>query len=265
MAHSWIQSFPDELVAFRKFAQLYPDNCILLVDTYDTLNSGVPNAITVAGEMEAKGKKILGIRLDSGDLAYISRKAREMLDEARLSYVKIVASNQLDEMIIRSLKEQGAAIDIFGVGTKLITGYPDAALDGVYKISVSNGHPVMKLSENIEKSTFPGRKNILRFINGEDKFAGDAVVMEEDDSVDQYFHPFFPEKKKNVKGLRNEKLLNPVMKGGETITPDYPVSDIAAYVRTRMALLDDSHKRFENPHVYKVGRSEEHTSELQSH
>ncbi len=257
MAHSWIQSFPDELIAFRKYATHYADHCILLVDTYDTLNSGVPNAIRVARELEARGKKLLGVRLDSGDLAYISKKARKMLDNAGLSYVKILASNQLDEVIIRSLKEQKAAIDIFGVGTKLVTGYPDAALDGVFKISAINRKPTMKFSENVEKMTLPGRKNIIRFLNGGYKFAGDAIILEEENgSLDDFYHPLFPEKKKNVKGFAFERLLTQAMKGGEIRKRPVPVKDIVAYVKERMTKLDDSHKRFENPHVYKVGISE---------
>jgi len=258
MAHSWVMSFGDELTAFRKYAELYPDHCVLLVDTYDTLNSGVPNAITVAKELETKGKKLLGIRLDSGDLTYISRKARKMLDDAGLEYVKIVASNQLDEIIIRSLEEQGAKIDIFGVGTKLVTGYPDAALDGVYKISVNNGKPVMKISENIEKMTLPGRKNILRFTNGENKFAGDAIVLEPSThKPEEFYHPLFPEKKKNVKDMEFERLLTTVMEEGEIKIPIVPVQEIAEYTKQRLKKLDDSHKRFENPHVYKVGISRE--------
>jgi len=256
MAHSWVMSFDDELTAFRKYANLYPDKCVLLVDTYNTLESGVPNAITVAKELEARGKKLLGIRLDSGDLTYISKKAREMLDDAGLEYVKIVASNQLDEMLIRSLEEQGARIDIFGVGTKLVTGYPDAALDGVYKIAINNGRPVMKISENIQKMTLPGKKNILRFTNEEGKFSGDAIILEkENGSIKEFYHPLFPEKKKTVKGLGFERLLTPVMESGDIKIPIIPVKEIAGYTKHRLTKLDDSHKRFENPHVYKAGIS----------
>ena len=130
--------------SFRDFAAVRPDDCVLLVDTYDTLKSGVPNAITVGKEMEKKGQKLKGIRLDSGDLAWLAKKSRSMLDEAGLSYVKIAASNQLDENVIQSLLRQGAPIDFFGVGTSLVTGRPDAALDGVYKLSFANGEPRLK-------------------------------------------------------------------------------------------------------------------------
>ncbi len=141
MAHSFIQSYEDELQAFRDFAKVRSENCVLLIDTYNTLKSGLPNAITVAKEMESRGEQLLGIRLDSGDLAYLSKKTREILDDANLEYVKIAASNQLDEYVIKSLKEQGAPIDIFGVGTNLVTGKPDAALGGVYKLAEYNDSP----------------------------------------------------------------------------------------------------------------------------
>src|SRR5699024_2318786 len=150
MAHSWIQSFDDELTAFHKYAEYYPDNAILLVDTYSTLSSGLPNAIKVAKEMEERGNRLIGIRLDSGDLAYFARKARKMLDKAGLEYVKIAVSNQLDERLIKSLLNQRAPIDLFGVGTRLVTGYETPALDGVYKLATVNAEPKLKVSENVE-------------------------------------------------------------------------------------------------------------------
>ncbi len=255
MAHSWVQSFPDELTAFRKFAELYPDNCILLVDTYDTLKSGIPNAIKVAKELEQKGKRLIGIRLDSGDLAYFSKKAREMLDSNNLEYVKIAVSNQLDEKIIQSLLEQGAPIDVFGVGTNLVIGKPDAALDGVYKLAVIDEQPTLKLSENIEKMTFPGRKNIFRFYNGNGLFTGDAIVLEEENKISKFYHPLFKEKFKSVTNLKFEKLLKPIFRNGGKLLPPENVEDIATRVEKRLNLLDESHKRFENPHIYKVGIS----------
>jgi nicotinate phosphoribosyltransferase len=154
MAHSFIQSFDDELEAFRSFAKARPINCVLLVDTYNTLESGLPNSIKVAKEMEQRGQKLAGIRLDSGDLAYLARESRKMLDKEGLEYVKIVASNQLDEYVVKSLLEQQAPIDIFGVGTSLVTGQPDAALDGVYKLSMSNGKPRLKFLKAWQRSPF---------------------------------------------------------------------------------------------------------------
>ena len=166
MAHSFIQSYDNELSAFRDFAEKRPDHCALLVDTYDTIRSGVPNAITVAKEMEKRSQRLQGIRLDSGDLAYLSKQSRKMLDDAGLNYVKITASNQLDEYVIKSLLDQQAPIDVFGVGTSLVTGPPDAALDGVYKLAYANGKPRIKLSENLQKITLPHKKQVYRILNG---------------------------------------------------------------------------------------------------
>lgn len=254
-AHSWIQSFGDELEAFRKFAEFYPDNCILLVDTFDTLRSGIPNAIKVAKELEAKGKRLKAIRLDSGDLAYLSKKARKMLDDAGLSYVKIVASNQLDEYLIKSLDDQNAPIDFFGVGTNLITGQKDAALDGVYKISMIDDKPTIKLSEDISKVTLPGVKKIYRYFNGEDKFYADCIALEDEDEIEMMIHPFNIYKKCSLKDLRREELLQKVVENGEVIAEQKTIQQIAEYNEMRFSQLPDEHKRFEFPHIYKVGIS----------
>lgn len=255
MAHSWIQSFEDELTAFRKYAEYYPDNCILLVDTYDTLTSGVPNAIKVAKELEEKGYKMKGIRLDSGDLAYFSRKARKQLDDAGLEYVQIAVSNQLDERLIKSLLSQDAPIDLFGVGTRLVTGHESPALDGVYKLSSVNNEPKLKLSENIEKITLPGRKKVLRYIDQEGTFYGDGIVLEEEDNVDTIYHPLYPAKHANISNFECEQLLQPVMKNGtQTVELPTPVES-AQYAKKRIAKLNAEHKRFDNPHIYKVGIS----------
>ncbi|MGB9663407.1 MAG: nicotinate phosphoribosyltransferase [Ignavibacteria bacterium] len=254
-AHSWIQSFGDELEAFRKFAEFYPDNCILLVDTFDTLRSGIPNAIKVAKELEEKGKKLKAIRLDSGDLAYFSKRARKMLDEAGLDYVKIVASNQLDEYLIKSLNEQNAPIDFFGVGTNLITGQKDAALDGVYKISQIENQPTIKLSEDISKVTLPGIKKIYRYFNGEGKFYADCIALNDEDEIELMIHPFDIYKKCNLKNLKCEEILEQVLKDGEIILKKKSVNEIASYVEFRFSQLPDEHKRFEFPHIYKVGVS----------
>jgi len=254
-AHSWIQSFGDELEAFRKFAEFYPDNCILLVDTFDTLKSGIPNAIKVAKELEQKGKKLRAIRLDSGDLAYFSKRARKMLDEAGLDYVKIVASNQLDEHLIKSLDEQGAPIDFFGVGTNLITGKNDAALDGVYKISQIEDKPTIKLSEDISKVTLPGIKKIYRYFNGEGKFYADCIALNDEDEIELMIHPFDIYKKCVLKDLKREEILEQVVRNGEIILRDKSVNEIASYTEFRFSQLPDEHKRFEFPHIYKVGVS----------
>lgn len=256
-AHSWIQSFGDELEAFRKFAEFYPDNCVLLVDTFDTLKSGIPNAIKVAKELEEKGKKLKAIRLDSGDLAYLSKKARKILDEAGLKYVKIVASNQLDEYLIKSLYEQNAPIDFFGVGTNLITGQKDAALDGVYKISMIDNKPTIKLSEDISKVTLPGVKTIYRYYNGEDKFYADCIALDNETEIEMMFHPFDIYKKCSLKDLKREEILKKVVENGEVLLMNKTVQQIAEYNQFRFSQLPDEHKRFEFPHIYKVGISPE--------
>lgn len=255
-AHSWIQSFEDELSAFRKYAELYPQNTILLVDTYDTLKSGIPNAITVAKQLEQSGYKLNAIRLDSGDLAYISKKARKMLDEAGLNYVKIIASNQLDEHLIKSLIEQSAPIDAFGVGTSLITGQKDAALDGVYKISKLESRALIKLSDDVSKVTLPRIKKIFRYYNGENKFYADCIALEDEEKIDMMYHPLDIYKKCSLMNLKKESLMYKVFEKGEQCFKNKSVNEIKEYCNYRFSLLPEEHKRFEFPHIYKVGLSE---------
>jgi nicotinate phosphoribosyltransferase len=257
MAHAWVECFRDELEAFRIFAKIFPDNAVLLVDTYNTLTSGIPNAIIVAHEMEKEGKRLKGIRLDSGDLAYLSKHARKLLDDAGLKYVEIAASNQLDEYIIKSLLDQGAPIDVFGVGTSMVVGRDDAALDGVYKLSMFNHEPCLKISENIEKVLLPGVKKVYRFLTAENKFYADAVVLEHEAVPERMIHPYQPAKHLDLNGLRHEALLNCVMDKGKITVQQQTPYEIADYVRERLLLLPDEHKRFENPHIYKVGISAE--------
>ncbi len=260
MAHSYVESHADELTAFRRFAKSRPEGCILLVDTYDTLHSGVPNAIIVAREMAARGGRLFGIRLDSGDLAYLSKQARRLLDEAGLPYVKIAASNLLDEYVIRSLVEQGAPIDIFGVGTRLATGAPDGSLDGVYKIVEAGGDPRLKLSESLNKTSLPGRKRIFRCLDADGRFAADAVALEDETDVARMVHPFEPLKELDLTEFLREPLLETVVENGLRRGAGLKVPEIAAYARERLAALPEEHKRFENPHVYKVGLSERLTA-----
>ncbi|MGC9343752.1 MAG: nicotinate phosphoribosyltransferase [Bacteroidales bacterium] len=256
MAHSYVQSQDDELTAFRNYADAHPDSCILLVDTYDTLKSGVPNAIKVARELKEKGKSLMAIRLDSGDLAYQAKKARRMLDEADFKEVKIVASNQLDEYVIKSLLDQGAPIDIFGVGTRLVTGDPDGALDGVYKLAFSDGKPRMKLSENLSKMTLPGRKKLYRIMGENGHFHGaDLITLEEEDIPKRMFHPLDKEKNMDISSLRKDELLKKVMDNGKTLKKNQSIEDIASFSKDRLEKLPPEFKRFENPHVYKVGIS----------
>lgn len=256
MAHSFIQSYENELSAFRDFAEKRPENCVLLVDTYDTLRSGIPNAIIVAKEMEKRGQKLSSIRLDSGDLAYLSKQARKMLDEAGLAYVSIAASNQLDEHVIKSLHDQDAPIDFYGVGTNLVTCAPDAALDGVYKLSYFDGKPRIKLSENLKKITLPDRKQVYRILHGDGNFFGaDIITLHDETALDIMHHPIDPEKSLSLAGLKKENLLHQVMKDGK-ITGELPkLADISEYCKRQLARLAVEHKRFQNPHIYKVGIS----------
>lgn len=257
MAHSLVESYDDELTAFIHFAEEQPDECVLLVDTYDTIKSGLPNAITVAIKMEEKGHRLSGIRLDSGDLAYLAKKSRKMLDDAGLEYVKIAASNQLDEYIIKSLLEQQAPIDTFGVGTSLVTGHPDGALDGVYKLSFANGKPRIKLSENVSKITLPYRKQVFRMIDNDGKFIGaDAITLAEEKDVDIMYHPLNPLKSLSVKKYNKEPLLQKVMENGVRLSKPQSLSEIAQYSSGRLKNLPGEYKRFNYPHIYKVGLSD---------
>jgi nicotinate phosphoribosyltransferase len=254
-AHSWIQSFDDELTAFRAYARLYPDNTVLLVDTYDTLASGLPNAIRVGRELKEAGRTLKAIRLDSGDLAYLSKQARNMLDEAGLTETKIVASNQLDEYLIRSLNEQQAPVDGFGVGTELVTGKNTAALDGVYKLAVYNNKPTLKLSNTLEKISLPAKKETIRFFNGDGKFYADCVCLAGEAAPERMVHPFERDQQCSLRGLPSEPLLKVVMDKGKIISRKADVAAMREYGRKRLSLLPEEHQRFEMPHTYKVGLS----------
>tara|TARA_R100001369_G_scaffold28219_4_gene50758 strand:- start:41796 stop:43199 length:1404 start_codon:yes stop_codon:yes gene_type:complete len=256
MAHSFVQSYDDELTAFRAFSKGRPNDCVLLVDTYNTLKSGIPNAIIIGKEMEAKGQKLMGIRLDSGDLAYLAKESRKLLDEAGLTYVKIAASNQLDEYVIKSLLEQHAPIDVFGVGTNLVTGDPDGALDGVYKLSFSNGTPRLKISESLSKVTIPHKKQVYRLMNEKGELIGaDAITMREEEQVSRIYDPQEILKSLPVKNCSTEALLHLVMENGKRTASSRTLMEIAAYSKMRLASLPMEYKRFDNPHIYKVGIS----------
>ena len=258
-AHSWIQSFESEYEAFKTYADIYPDNTTLLVDTYDTLKAGIPNAIKIARYLEQKGHKLKAIRLDSGDLAYFSKKAREMLDKENLNYVKIVVSNQLDEHIIDSLLDQQAPIDIFGVGTKLITSFSQPALDGVYKLAEIEGRPTLKFSENTEKINLPGNKKVVRFINGDNKFFIDGVLLEEEDQnkITLLRHPSIPFKKTEISdSLKTDKVFFKIIEKGK-LTYKFPsLKEVREFSLKRFEQLPDEFKRFIHPHIYRVGISD---------
>ena len=271
-AHSWIMSFPDELTAFRAYARLYPTACILLVDTYDTLKSGVPNAIKVFQEMKEAGIPLTfyGIRLDSGDLAYLSKKAKKMLDSAGFSDAVISASNDLDENLISSLKLQGAAINSWGVGTNLITSKDCPSFGGVYKLAAildkETGKfiPKIKLSENAEKITNPGNKTIRRIYNKETgKIIADLICLvdEEYDSSKSLllFDPVETWKKTHLApdSYTIRELMVPVFKDGKCIYHSPKVMDIREYCKKEQETLWDESRRLVNPHEIHVDLSNE--------
>lgn len=268
-AHSWIMSFPDEYTAFKTYADMYPSACILLVDTYDTLKSGVPNAIRVFTEMREAGIHLsyYGIRLDSGDLAYLSKKARKMLDEAGFTDAVISASNDLDEFLIQSLKDQGAAITSWGVGTHLITSKDNPSFGGVYKLAAIMGKdkkfiPKIKLSENTEKVTNPGNKTIYRIYEKDSgKIKADLICLvdEKFDESQQLmlFDPAEPWKKTMLPGgsYKMRELLVPIFKNGECCYTSPKVMDIRAYCQEELNTLWDETRRFVNPHKVYVDLS----------
>ena len=264
-AHSWVMSFPDELSAFRAYAKCFPNACLLLVDTYDTLKSGLPNAIKVFQELRAAGHEPLGIRLDSGDLAYLSREARRMLDEAGFPEAKICASGDLDEMLIRDLKLQGACIDIWGVGTKLITSADCPALGGVYKLSAElvDGHyvPKIKISENPAKITNPGVKMLYRVYDGDGMAVADLIALDHErfDPAQPLtlFDPVDTWKTMTLANYTMKKLLVPVFVAGEQVYQSPSLLEIQAHCREDLATFWDQYKRLLNPHRYKVDLSDE--------
>lgn len=268
-AHSWIMSFPDEYTAFKAYSEIYPNACILLVDTYDTLKSGIPNAIRVFTEMRDAGVKLInyGIRLDSGDLAYLSKKARKMLDAAGFPDAVISASNDLDEYLIDSLKVQGATITSWGVGTHLITAKDCPSFGGVYKLAAIKGPdgkfiPKIKLSENSEKVTNPGNKTIYRIYEKETgKIKADLICLV-DDIFDEtkdlmLFDPIEPWKKTKLKGgtYTMREMMIPVFKNGECVYDSPKVMDIRAYCQNELNTLWPETRRLVNPHKVYVDLS----------
>ena len=264
-AHSWVMSFPDEISAFRAYATIFPDSCMLLVDTYNTLRSGVPNAIRVFDELRAKGYEPVGIRLDSGDLAYLSKKARAMLDEAGYPKAKIFASGDLDEYVIRDLKAQGARIDVWGVGTRLITSSDWPALGGVYKLAaeVIGGQiiPKIKLSDNVAKLTNPGYKKVVRFYsNATGKAMADLLTLQ-DETIDEtkplrIYHPEQPYKNTLLRNFHTRELLIPLFLNGEQVYESPDVHTIRDYNKQEMDSFWEEYKRLLNPQVYKVDISD---------
>ena len=259
-AHSWVMSFDSEVEAFEAYARAMPNNCVFLVDTYDTLE-GVRRAVQVAQELRRQGHEMLGVRLDSGDLAYLSIEARKILDAGGFPNAQIVASNDLDETIISSLKDQGAAVNVWGVGTKLATSYDQPALGGVYKLAATRDRPSdpwaykIKLSEQAIKVSNPGVLNVRRFGNG-DGFIADAIYSEPEGFAQPatIIDPLDPTRRKVIPdGTAHEDLLVPVFRGGACVYPSPPIVETRDRVGSQLAMLHAGVKRFLNPHTYPVG------------
>lgn len=263
-AHSWVQKFDNELDAFEAYAKIYPNNCLLLVDTYDVLKSGMPNAIKVFKELKAKGHEPLGIRLDSGDLDYLSKECKNMLTEAGFEDVRITASNDLDEYCISNLKSSGSPINSWGVGTKLITSSDSPSLGGVYKLvaSYKDGkyEPKIKISEDPEKITNPGYKKVVRIYNTQGHAEADLIMLE-DESIDTtkpltIFHPVYKWKTKTFTNYTIKELLKPLYINGECKYEKKSVIEIQEYTRNELNTLWREYKRLLYPQTYKVDLSE---------
>ena len=266
MAHSWVQMFDSEYEAFKAYADIYPDNCVFLVDTYNTLKSGVPNAIRVAREMVAKkGIRPRGIRVDSGDIAYLSIEARKMLDEAGFPDMQIMASNSLDEYLVRDLLVQGAQIDSFGIGERLITSKSEPVFGGVYKLAAVENEcgeivPKIKVSENVEKITTPHFKQVYRlFDNKTGKAIGDVLTVH-DEVIDPslpyvLFHPIHTWKQKIVSDYTVRPLRVQLFQAGECVYESPDIEQIRSYCLSELDTLWEQIKRFENPQTYFVDLS----------
>ena len=267
MAHSWVQMFDSQYEAFKAYCEIYPDNPTLLVDTYNTLKSGVPDAIRAFNEvLKPRGLTKCGIRLDSGDMTYLTRKARKMLDEAGWESCKISVSNSLDEYLIQDLLNQGACIDMFGVGERLITAKSEPVFGGVYKLTAvedENGKiiPKIKISENVGKITNPHFKKLYRFFGNDTGKAIADYLCVYDETVDdsqnlEIFDPSATWKRKTVYDFTAKELLVPIFKNGELVYDLPPLKDIQKYCAEQVDTLWDEVKRFDNPHAYYVDLSQ---------
>lgn len=263
MAHSWVQMYPNEYEAFRKYAEIYPDNCTLLVDTYNVLKSGVPAAIRIFDEMKPKSK---GIRIDSGDVAYLTKQARKMLDQAGHEDCKIVVSNSLDEYIIEDVIAEGARIDSFGVGERLITAKSEPVFGGVYKLSALEQDgmmvPKIKISENVEKITNPGFKTVYRLFDQDShKAVADVIALDSEPAPDgkeyEIFDPQAVWKRKRLRNFYAKNLRVQIFDHGECIYASPSIDEIKAYCQMQMSTLWDETLRLENPQTYYVDLSKD--------
>jgi len=259
-AHSWVMAFDSELESFRAYAESFPDSCTLLVDTYDTLNSGVPNAILVAQELRENRQELVGIRLDSGDLAWLSRRARQMLDDAGFPQVKIVASNELDEDLIEAIRNDGGRVDIYGVGTKLAicAGEGGGALGGVYKLVSIGGRSTLKSTSDPAKGTLPGEKNLYRVQDACGRYLFDLITLKSEPVAcgDEVFDPENPERSQRIPvGSVWVEIRKPVMAEGALLHEDEGFDALSERCSHQLKQLPDGSLRLLNPHRYKVSIS----------
>lgn len=262
-AHSWVMAFPDELTAFRAYAEAFPDGSVLLVDTYDTLTSGLPHALAVAGELRDRGHELRGIRLDSGDLAFLSREARRRFDAAGFPNVKIVASNEIDEVVIAAIRADGGRVDVYGVGTRLATcaGAGGGALGGVYKLVEIGGRPCLKTTSDPAKATLPGRKRVLRAFAADGRLLMDVLDLGDGSGApfrpgETAYDPANPQRCKPVPldcDLIDCRTV--VMDGGQQLQASPPLPELADYCAAQLRRLPEGSLRLINPHRYKVGVS----------
>ena len=266
MAHSWVQMFPSEYDAFKKYAQLYPDACVLLVDTYSVTKSGIPNAIKVFDEvLKPMGKRPKGVRIDSGDIAYLSKKARQMLDEAGYPDCTVCASNSLDEYLVRDLILQGARVDSFGIGENMITARSNPVFGGVYKLAAvkeddGSYTPKIKVSESMEKLTIPGLKKVWRIYDSDGKAMADYVTLADEVVDTKYgitlFDPVETWKERTYVNCTAKCLSTPIYVGGKRVYESPALADIQKFCKAQIATLWDEVTRFENPHCYYVDLSQ---------
>ena len=265
MAHSWVQAFDSEYEAFKAYAEAYPTNCTLLIDTYNVLKSGLPNAIRVFDEvLKPLGITNCGIRIDSGDITYLTKKCRKILDEAGWETAKIVVSNSLDEYIIRDILQQGAKIDSFGVGERLITSKSEPVFGGVYKLVAVEDEgvilPKIKISENVIKITTPYFKKVYRLYSKETGMAIADVLTTFDETIDadKHYEIFDPQntlKRKTITNFEAKELQVPIFKNGECVYQSPSLKEIREYCKESLSTIWDEVKRFENPHTYYVDLS----------
>jgi nicotinate phosphoribosyltransferase len=258
-AHSWVQSFETEQDSFRAYSRAFPDHTIFLIDTYHTIENGLPAAIAEAKRLEATGHRARGVRIDSGDLAYLAKACRHALDGAGLSYMKVFASSDIDEYIIQDLKAQNAPIDIYGVGTRLATAFGEPALGGVYKLvavrPAEQWIPKMKISSNPAKSTIPGRKQIWRWeSNGQ--YLGDCLSFEDEPPPNRMRHPVVDYQQTALDSRELRPLLTTRLHGGQLVDPPTPLEEIRVRVEDELNKLPPEHQRLANPHIYRVGLSD---------